>query len=545
MNDQNKITSAMEWQTAYHQQQQDVTVFYTSPCLKFPELGSINKLNKADLSEWKSFLSPFIEGQTLLSGLDVLENPESLVVITGQQVGAGMTPLLMVYKAFAALHWSKEVTKQTGRACVPVFWLASDDHDLEEIRTVKWLSSQGDLLSADLASDQSENDKAVYHQKIDQQKADQFLEELKNSVFETEFTGELIKSLSNAYTSEHNFEEAFLSFVAPLFVKMGIFPVAPRLGFVRRRGSSVIEKEILGNLDSNSLIEKASQEISALGMKPPVHRKGNEVNFFVEIDGQRGKVIRENDEFIVLAPGQEKQELARMTEDEMLLLLENSPNLFSPNALLRPLVQDAVFPTAAYIAGPTELVYHAQIKYLYHYFQIHRPAVFPRPNVVLVEGKVERALKKLGVTSDVLSSPTKTQLKKQLEPPASETAGGSGVETSLKQLQEVLESLEHHVKALGNDTGMLKAVERLKQNTETGMNKLEDRVKTYLLSQDSTRLRGQEKVLQSIFPGDIPQERAIGIIAPLLALYGPGVLENIYQKINYRSYGFQVHSLNK
>lgn len=541
------ISSAFQWQEAYKAQNEEVAQFYAAGCWDWRRAwenrrGTPSKpFTKDDIKEWQEWVESHRGDGTRLAEL---AKPNTRVVVTGQQAGAGLGPLYSLYKALAAIHWAAKIEQETGEPCLPIFWIASDDHDLEEVASVSWLSREGTRETARIAADNAPLNESVFSTRLDQEKVQDFLRRLEETTAPTEFRDDVLEAIRESMSGRADFESQFAHLLCHWLAPWGLIPMVPRLCSIRDRAAPLIAREIDEPGKSSEAVREVGNRIDAMGLHAPIHRTGKEVNFFLDEGSVRGKVVYTDGAFHVSDP-ETRAELAVYTPQEMRSLLDAQPERFSPNAVLRPLVQDAALPVAAYIAGPTELVYHGQIGGLYEHFAVPRPAVLPRPNVVLLETKTEKALEKLGLPEEVATIETESQFTARL-------MAANPANDKLRQLQSEIETLNSRVEALQatvegfvKDTGVRKAAEKLRDATRDGAEKLEKRLGDYFASLDDERVRARTKLLENLFPGGIPQERSIGWIAPLLVQHGPEIMGKLYRNIVYTAPGFQTVSVSK
>lgn len=537
------LETPSQWQEAWKSGRPEVLSHYAAGPWETPTgaLEARRPLTGEAVGQWRELLRPHA-GEADLSGLDVLCQEDALVVVTGQQAGAALGPLYTLYKAFAARHWAREISRKTGRPCLPIFWIASDDHDLAEVRDIAWLDAEGNRHARPIAPPDRPNRRSVFREPIDPDLVETFLTEFADSTRETEFRPAVLAALRDA-AAAGDFEGQFLSLFCRFMLPLGVYPIVPRLPFLRKGAAGIFRREIEAPGTGSRLVMEAGASIEALGQPAPLHRKGNEVNFFLDVDGIRARVVEEEGVFLVMEPGTGR-ELARHSSSELAGLLDAAPARFSPNALLRPLVQDAVLPTAAYIAGPTEMVYHGQVGCLYKHFNVPRPAVYPRPNVFLLETKHTRAISRLGADAGaLLREGSPAQAKAILEELLASDGDGKILEDHLEKVKAELEAAGRHIASLGRDAAVEKALGKLTQSMDTGAEKLRDRVRAHLANRDANLAAAREKLLDGLFPGGTPQERSIGFLAPLLVQYGPGILPRIADALDYEAKGFQAPAL--
>ncbi|MCC5876741.1 MAG: bacillithiol biosynthesis cysteine-adding enzyme BshC [Candidatus Sumerlaeia bacterium] len=538
--DQGQITSAMKWQEAWKSGNRAVVDFHASPPWEFPESvrNTSRPLDTAAIEEWKNLLKPHA-GDHDLSPLDQMKDPATRVVVTGQQAGALMGPLYVVYKALAARHWAMEYTKRHGTPCLALFWVASDDHDLEEIATGTWLDKNDNLLNARISRDDSTGKRSVFHEGLNATACGELLRELRETTPETEFREAILADIE-ASLAQDNFEAHFLELLCRWLLPLGIYPIVPRLGFLRRGSVSLFKEDLEGAGRSSGLVREAGERIARLGLTPPLHREGNELNFFLEVEGIRCRLVLNGDMVIAQEPGS-REGRGSWSTAELASLAEAQPHRISPNAMMRPLVQDLLLPTVAYIAGPTELVYHGQIGELYDHFKVPRPAVFPRPNVFLLEPRQARALGKFAIDPvELLATGSHDTVLDALRSLSTSGNEEQILQEHRQRIDRELEQLAEYLATLGNDTAIERAMEKLRQGTHTGLDKLEERHRVFIANRDSNLVAAREKITAGLFPSKIPQERAISMISPLLINHGPGILRLLGDKLDYTAAGFQV-----
>lgn len=525
--------SALQWQEAFRNNAGGVRQFYAAGFGQWgPERGDWAPLEHADREEWAAALREAGAGDQQLEPLQQLSRPGTEAVLTGQQAGIALGPLFVLYKVLAARAWAQERAGQTGRPCVPIFWIAADDHDVEEAAEAAFIASNGDRHCHLLSS--APPHRPVFDVEVDQEAARGFLEDLAANTFATEFRPALLEALEAALLPPGTtLEDQALGLAVRWLLPLGVVPVTSRMGFLRRRAVPLIRREIEAAGESSSLVRRAGEELAAAGPTPPLHRAGDEVNFFLLHEGMRCKVTRRGGDFTITPP--DGTASFSMTQVDLLDRLERDPGAFSPNACLRPLVQDAALPNVATICGPSEFLYHAQLKDLYAHFGVPRPAVFPRPSVVLLETKTLRAAEKLGLEPEDLATTERRPLEERLhtqavaeeEPPEFADAV-QDVENALAMLHQITNS------ALG-DADTARAVEKLRVAADKGLGNVRQRAEQFLSRRNTQRAAAVDKLLEALFPGGQPQERATGWTAPLLANYGEGALEALAKELDPRA----------
>lgn len=480
----------------------------------------------AELAEWREWLVAHGAPARVLAELERFGDPSLRVVATGQQPGAAGGPLLTLYKALAAIAWARRHERETGIPTAAVFWVASDDHDLAEVRTATWLGADDSVVRVPLSGNEPSG-RPVSHEPIDRALAERLIADLEATTPATEFRPALLDGLREAMLhSGATFESSFVRLILRWLGPLGIVPMVPRLAMFRRRAGAVIERELQTAPQGTSLVLEASGLMRSVGMEPPVHRDGNEANVFLHHEGRRCRLVVEGDAFHVYTTAGGKQLLKTLGREDLLARVREDAGAFSPNALLRPVVQDAILPTVAYVAGPREFVYHGQISRLYGEFQVARPAVLPRPRLALLEPKVARALEKLGLDMRTAGVESAEELEQAIHALRQDGPEGELLER-LQAYQAQTEQLEKAIREASRDTGVRKAAEKLRQSVEAAAEKLRERLQAQGLARNEDRARAAGRLVAHLFPAGHLQEREIGALAPLLAQHGGGILARL------------------
>ncbi|MFH0793631.1 MAG: bacillithiol biosynthesis BshC, partial [bacterium] len=231
------------------------------------------------------------------------------------------------------------------------------------------------------------------------------------------------------------------------------------------------------------------------------------------------------------------EQLTYLTRENLLKMASETPERLSPNVVTRPVVQDAIFPTVAYVAGPAEIAYFAHLKPIYDFFGVPMPIIYPRPRVSLIDPSVAKSLSKLGLTPEEIhtrdrSTVTREVISRHAEKPILDRLAG------LRELQESqLRVLEEEIRI--QDPGLEKAFEKLREQLATGFKKVEERLLGVLDRTNETTTRQLDKCYTSLFPGGKPQERVLCPWAPYVFNYGWDFCRQLIDKIELENFSQQ------
>ncbi len=336
-----------------------------------------------------------------------LSQPDSLIVFAGQQVGMLLGPMYTMYKALTAYKLAKWLESELHRPVIPCFWMATDDHDFDEIKSSNFLSRDGDINISTYSPSVPKPGLPIAELKIDDG-IQGFLQSIKENLIETEFTGQIVKLIEEFYTPDRTLVDSFTLLFDRLLGDYGIVPVDPNYPGMKKLMAPVFQSEIENHKEAFDLFESKSSELLKAGYHRQVHKTGSTLNLFY-FDGIRRNIVFADGKF-QLDGHSEKFDKNRLLE-----MLASSPEKFSPNVLLRPIAQCCAFPTIAQIVGPSEAAYFAQIEPLYRFYNIPLPVVRPRIFASFVEPHISKVMKKLSIDFASLHNDREHEISRVIE----------------------------------------------------------------------------------------------------------------------------------
>ena len=454
------------------------------------------------------------------AGDDVQRNIDKLAagaaaVVTGQQVGLFGGPAYSFYKALTAIALAAELTR-AGTDAVPVFWLASEDHDLAEINHCYWPASGGVIER--LALDSSESDAGKSVGRITLGAAAGPLVKRATELLEGESSDWVAGALREGYAPGETYATAFAKLMTRLLAGRGLILLDPIDARVHRMAAPVYARA----LDERDALTKdllaRGKELERKGYHSQVKVTERGTLLFLHVEGERIALHKKGDD-LVAGP-------RTFSPVELRELVESSPERFSANALLRPVVQDSLLPTAAYIGGPAEIAYFAQSQVIYQRLLGRMPAVLPRAGFTLVDLHVAKLLKRYGLrVQDVLAG--RQGVRRTMELASLPRGLARQFDGGEKALRSLLRKLRSPLRKLDRTLeGALETAERkmlyqfLKMRGKAGR---AENLRTGVLD------RHERALVDSLFPHHAPQERAHSLL-PWLARYGPELLDELGRK---------------
>ncbi|MBI3932685.1 MAG: bacillithiol biosynthesis cysteine-adding enzyme BshC [Acidobacteria bacterium] len=459
----------------------------------------------------------------------LLAQDGTAAVVTGQQAVLFGGPLFVLYKALAVVELAETLEKRRGRPVVPVFWVASDDHDFAEVRSVAVLDEAGQIRTLRYSPVREPFGQPASRIVLDDSVA-RLVEELSRSLPGGLHRDELMARLAQCYRPGATLAGAFAAFLSSVLPDLVVLdPSDPALKALM---APVLVREIREGSPTSRLANEAGERLLAQGYHQQVPVRSGFFNLFVLMEGERRALATQDGQVEVRGVGK------RMSIEEAARLAETEPALFSPGVLLRPLAQDHILPTVAYVGGPAEVAYHAQIGPSYAHFGIPRPALVPRPSATIVEPAQARALEAEGLKLvDLQVDPEGIVGRWAREAfPEVESAfarAREAVDREMAAVEESLGALDPTLRGAA-DAARGRALHQIETLHEKSLRALKKR--------EQARADRLRRTRDALFPGGSFQERGIGFVS-YLARHGDALVGLVRERLDPWARGHQVIAL--
>ncbi len=463
-------------------------------------------------------------GEETRSNLERLEKG-AVAVVSGQQVGLFSGPAYSIYKALTAIQIAEELTRG-GIPAVPVFWMATEDHDLDEVRHSTWFD-RGKLVRFELPA--AEEGRPVGRIPLGAQ-----IEPLVQEAAElllNQGSDLLAQYLTESYGPEETYGSAFGKLFARLFAQHGLILMDPLDAGLHKIAAPLYQHALADRDGLNEKLLQRGKDLDRAGFDVQVKVTARSTLLFHLADGVRQVVTANGGKFQAGEKTWAREELVHMTHRE--------PENFSPNALFRPVVQDYLLPTAAYIAGPAEIAYFAQSEVVYRHLLGRMPVLLPRAGFTLVDAKATKLLRKYSLTVEDVWSGSQ-DLRHKMERRSVSSALAKKFDGNQKQVAKMLSQLGKQIEKL--DPTLKGTVERARTRIEFQMDKLR-RKAGRAQDQKTGLIATHEQYLESLlYPHKGPQERELCLL-PFLARWGAGGLSELQKHSTGNKIGhhFIVH----
>lgn len=460
-------------------------------------------------------------GVKTLANIDLLLNDNTLAIVTGQQLGLFGGPLYTLYKIITTLKFSEYLNdKYSDYNFVPIFWLEGEDHDFQEVSSINLINKSNEVISLKYDKSYKSSDSnlgGIGELKFDDT-INSIFQQLNESILETEFSNRITSIFSTAYQKGMTFKSAFVLLINALFENSGLIFFDPHNNNSKKMLDVIFEKELRNISNTCQLVINQSDIIEK---RYHAQVKPRPINLFMFYNGGRYAIEPHPKGFSL------KGTRKIFSLDEMLGFLQNNPNIFSPNVVLRPICQDYLFPTLAYVAGPSEIAYFAQLKKVYENFDIEEPIIYPRASVTIVEEYIQKVIIKYDLNPleffgdiELLKSKVANKLNDfNIEKLFSSTYG---------TITENLISLQDGLKKI--DPTLLPALQNTLKKINHSIDVLKEKTIIAQKRQHEISLNQLNKVSSHIYPNSNLQEREINIIY-FLNKYGEDFIQWLSNEI--------------
>lgn len=465
-----------------------------------------------------------------LNNIEALRQADCLAVVSGQQAGLFTGPLYTIYKAISAVKLAGCLTQRNTKA-VPVFWIATEDHDFPEVATAEFISRDCRLESVSASQHLHREGIPVGRTALDES-INQVLQLLFERLPQTEFTDELQTLLRESWSAERGYGDAFARMLTALLGRYGLILLDPLDPALKKLAAPLYSKAARRASEIASAIEKRSRELEAAGYHAQVTPSTDSFPLFLHDEsGARHAMTRTENGKYRTKDGEKTYDI-----EELAALAIESPERFSPNVTLRAVVQDYLLPTIAYYGGAAEIAYFAQTAEVYRVLERPATPILPRSSLTFIERHTGRVLERYGLkVSDLFHGPELVLARVVEEHLGTDTAqqfshAEESFNRELDDLREKLETL---------DPTLAAALETGRRKINYQLEGLRTRFHRAQMSRDEAAQRQLERAFDQLYPHKELQERHINITS-LLARHGRYVIDWVYAAVNLGSDEHQV-----
>lgn len=449
----------------------------------------------------QSFMSRYAHSDKIRSNIEKLRQENSVAVIGGQQAGILTGPLYTIHKVISILKLAEQKEAELGVPVVPVFWIAGEDHDYQEVNHVyvmnnnkheKWIYPEKNLEK-----------KMISEVCINKDLCYSWVEEIIETYGETKHTKEVLSFALNSLKSAESFVDFFASIIMELFKDSGLLIVDSGNKELRKLEKEYFMKQMNNHLEITAAVLKQQQQTEAAGFPNMIDINENAANLFFYDEEVNERILLQFDPESGSFTGKNGE--VSFSFDELHEIANEFPEKLSNNVVTRPLMQEWLFPTLAFIGGPGEIAYWAELKLVFEHFGLKMPPLVPRLNITILERSIETDLEELNLDlKEVLISGTGQHELKFID-----SLKDREVEELFENLKSMLAEQYSNVreKSNGIDPVLLPLLEKNEAILMKQISFMEGKIVEAVCRKHDHILRKFTRVENALRPGGSPQER--------------------------------------
>lgn len=451
--------------------------------------------------------------------INLLSSENTFTIITAHQPSLFTGPLYYVYKILSVVNLAEKLTKQYPQYnFVPVFISGGEDHDFEEInkthifnKTIVWDQKRGGSVGR-LPLDGLENS----------------ISELKEILSDRDQGNKIKAWIDDAYAKSQTYADFTLRLVHHIFGRYGLVTLNPDNKELKTLFVPTMKRELLYQ-ESQPLVEATQADIDKLGFKSQAHAR--EINLFYLQEGSRSRIVLDDNVYSILDTD------LKFSEEEIIDELENHPERFSPNVIMRPLYQETILPNLAYIGGGGELAYWIERKSQFEAFNSFYPMLIRRASLMLLTKSHVKNMAKLNISVEELFNAEHQLISKLLD---QESEVNLNLDKEVQEMSNLFKSIAEKAKVLDPTLEKKILAEGTKQSKV--IEQLESRLKRTVKSQQETEVNKIKSLKSKLFPSNGLQERHDNFLQ-YYDMFGQDLLDLLKESINPLDKSFIVIEL--
>lgn len=465
-----------------------------------------------------------------IKNIELLRNENTFAVVTGQQAGILTGNLYTVIKAVNAYQLTRKLREYfPDYNFVPIFWLESDDHDFLEVNNINVFNKENELRKIEYYENGVMQER--YLRPINDIIFDDYIEKFKSdlseSILKTDFTENIFDLINRSYKSGISFPIAFARFMNYLTGDLGIIFCNPADREIKKLLVPIFEKELNTYPET---CERVIETSAIIEQKYEPQVKPQPINVFYVHNNHRHLIEPRPENMFALKNSRQRFEKSQLMEQ-----LYSSPEKFSGNVILRPICQDYLLPTVAYIGGPSEIAYFGQFKRVYEFFGINMPIIYPRTSITILENRIANFISKNNLAIEDFFEEKKITAKMMNK------INELKVEDIFNNLKDELNGIYY---SFGIDLGKIdkNLINTFKNKNEKYLESLEHLKNKFIESQvqqNESTVSKLKSAIQGIYPDETLQERYINIVY-YLNKYGMDLVKKMVETTDIDNFNHQV-----
>lgn len=483
------------------------------------ELKNRTFMRKELIACIEKYMEPFPSSKAVKQSLAKLGDENGVAVIGGQQAGILTGPLYSIHKIISIIVFARQMEAELNVPVVPVFWIAGEDHDFQEVNHI-YIEKEGEIQK-EIYPEQIRKKKMVSDIQLNRKRSLQWIDGIIEAFGETEHTNKLLSFLYGTVEKSNSFVDFFAHIIMELFKDDGLLIVNSADTSLRLLEKEIFLSQIEQAPEITKCVKEMQQEIALKGFNRMIDISEQAVNLFYQDPHDKERILLEYDPKGKHFIG--KNGAVILTHSELRQIAAEFPERLSNNVVTRPITQEMLFPTLAFIAGPGEIAYWAELKKAFETFSLKMPPIVPRLNITILDRSIESNLRDLGLTvEEVLLNETEKRRQNYL---------ASVKDTELEKLfQYTKDNLLDNYQLIENrlNKGLQPLLEKNRNLLVNQMEYMKAKADEFLEIKHETVLKKFRRIENSLCPLGSPQERILNALQ-YMNCYGIHFLSDLAQ----------------
>ncbi|MFZ3588026.1 bacillithiol biosynthesis cysteine-adding enzyme BshC [Bacillus sp. DJP31] len=500
---------------------------------RIEELNTYDFPREALVQYLEAFNQKIDADEKTLHNIQRLGDSTSVVVIGGQQAGLLTGPIYTINKIITIIQQAKQMEERLNRPVLPVFWIAGEDHDFAEVNHT-FIEKNGQIRKHSVGQ-KWPNKYSVSDVEIDKTACIKWIEKLFIHFGETAFTNNIMEKLSGCLDISTTYVDFFARILFLLFKDTGLILIDSGDKDLRRIEVPYFQRQIQLNAEIDEALNRQQAKLVEYNQDKMIDTDFGTAHLFYHVNGERILLQREQRDGIVYFEG--KQKGFSFTEYDLLNLVQSNPECFSNNVVTRPIMQDFLFPTLSFIAGPGEIAYWAELKEVFEVYDRKMPPVFPRLVTTIIEGPVRRDIQHLNISIDeILQKGVSGRKEEYLE-----LLKDSNITDEIQAMKNGLNTHYEVLKqsAIGIHDSLSHVVTKNEIIIRDQLDYLEKEFYKQIQRKNKVTIQRYDKIQNSIKPDGQPQERMLNIFY-FVNVYGFSIITRILEETSSSEYTHKI-----
>lgn len=463
----------------------------------------------------RSYMAPFGLSEKAENHLQELASG-AYVVVGGQQAGILTGPLYSVYKAITVILLAKEQREKLGHPVVPLFWIAGEDHDLEEINHTFTITNG--ITKKRGYGERSKRKTMASTTPINHEEMERLIQHVFADFGETAYTKQLLVNVLGHMRNSLTFTAFFTALMNDLFANYGLLMIDSAFTPFRQYEKEYFTEIIERNEEIALAVVESESKLAAEGYGTPIEAIESNANLFYVQDGERF-LLERKDNYFVNVLGHIK-----LTKEELISIAEQTPEFLSNNVVTRPLMQEMTIPVLAFVGGPGELAYWATLKNAFHILHLQMPIFAPRLNISLITRSTDLLLHQYKMTFEDVVGGKVEVLKDTFIDSVQDYEAKRQIDAMQEVLLKQYEGLEQHLQQ--QQLALHNILEQNQKYHVMQFEYLRNKIAQQNLMKHEVTVRQFNQITAELYPHNSFQER---MYSPYQYLnqYGPSLINDL------------------